>query len=410
MRRTKWNALAFLFSGALILAACGQQSGESAEPGGSEAAGGSQEPSAGGNAGTITMVVDGQITTLSNANADVPTANAYAFIGTGLYQYDATLTPVPDMAADLCEVDEAEIVWTCTLRDGLTFHNGDPVTAADVVFTYELARSANCRFNPSVCLAPFLESVTAIDDTTIEFTLLEPYAPFATVILPGIFIDSEAVVTAAYDEFVGEASGADAADVTAAIDAVTAATVGPDPGDRGTYILFADGAGAVVLSKSSDDGPGLLGWEFGCDGSASGLLGIPAGGSRLPVTAALLDEGQHYIKMAGREIYRRAVRIVVDSALNALRFADVSVEDVDWFAPHQANARIIEAAAARLGIPPERTLVNIDRYGNTSAASIPIILAEAADDGRLTDGDLVLLSGFGAGLTWGSVLLRWGTP
>ncbi len=183
-----------------------------------------------------------------------------------------------------------------------------------------------------------------------------------------------------------------------------------DPGDRGTYILFADGAGAVVLSKSSDDGPGLLGWEFGCDGSASGLLGIPAGGSRLPVTAALLDEGQHYIKMAGREIYRRAVRIVVDSALNALRFAGVSVEDVDWFAPHQANARIIEAAAARLGIPPERTLVNIDRYGNTSAASIPIILAEAADDGRLTDGDLVLLSGFGAGLTWGSVLLRWGTP
>ena len=176
------------------------------------------------------MVVDGQITTLSNANADVPTAKAYAFIGTGLYQYDATLTPVPDLAADLCEVDEEEIVWTCTLREA-TFHNGDPVTAADVVFTYELAKSANCRFNPSVCLAPFLESVTAIDDTTIEFTLLEPYAPFATVILPGISIDSEAVVTAAYDEFVGEASGADAADVTAAIDAITAATVGPDPED-----------------------------------------------------------------------------------------------------------------------------------------------------------------------------------
>ena len=114
MRRTKWNALAFLFSGALILAACGQQSGESAEPGGSEAAGGSQEPSAGGTAGTITMVVDGQITTLSNANADVPTAEAYGFIGTGLYQYDATLTPVPDLAADLCEVDEA--------RDRLDLH------------------------------------------------------------------------------------------------------------------------------------------------------------------------------------------------------------------------------------------------------------------------------------------------
>src|SRR6188508_2314605 len=255
MRRTKWNAMAFLFSGALILAACGQQSGESAEPGGSDAAGGSQEPSAGGNAGTITMVVDGQITTLSNANADVPTAEAYGFIGTGLYQYDATLTPVPDLAADLCEVDEAEIVWTCTLREA-TFHNGDPVTAADVVFTYELARSANCRFNPSVCLAPFLESVTAIDDTTIEFTLLEPYAPFATVILPGISIDSEAVVTAAYDEFVGEASGADAADVTAAIDAVTAATVGPDPEDAefvpdpAACETAATGAGTVLTSRA----------------------------------------------------------------------------------------------------------------------------------------------------------------
>jgi ABC-type transport system substrate-binding protein len=234
MRRTKWNALAFLFSGALILAACGQQPGESAsEPAGSGGTGGSGAPSAGAGTGTITMVVDGQITTLSNANADVPTAEAYGFIGTGLYQYDATLTPVPDLAADLCEVDADEVVWTCTLRDA-TFHNGDPVTAADVVFTYELAKSENCRFNPSVCLAPFLDSVTAVDEKTIEFTLLEPYAPFATVILPGISIDSEAVVTAAYDEFVGEASGADAADVTAAADAITAATVAPE-GEEDTF-------------------------------------------------------------------------------------------------------------------------------------------------------------------------------
>lgn len=229
MRRTRWNALAFLFSGALVLAACTATPGDASEPAGSQPAG-SDAPSGGAGTGTITMVVDGQITTLSNANADVPTAEAYGFIGTGLYQYDATLTPVPDLAADLCEVDADEIVWTCTLRDA-TFHNGDPVTAADVVFTYELARNENCRFNPSVCLAPFLESVTAIDDTTIEFTLLEPYAPFATVILPGISIDSEAVVTAAYEEFVGAAEGADPADVTAAADAITAATVGPDPED-----------------------------------------------------------------------------------------------------------------------------------------------------------------------------------
>jgi len=107
-------------------------------------------------------------------------------------------------------------------------------------------------------------------------------------------------------------------------------------------------------------------------------------------------------------VFRRAVRIVVESASNALERGGVGIDDVKWFAPHQANVRIIEAAGNRLGIPAERTLVNIDRYGNTSAASIPLVLAEAADDGRLQQGDLVLLSGFGAGLTWGSALLRWG--
>jgi 3-oxoacyl-[acyl-carrier-protein] synthase-3 len=112
--------------------------------------------------------------------------------------------------------------------------------------------------------------------------------------------------------------------------------------------------------------------------------------------------------MNGQEVFRRAVRIVVESATQALARGGVGVDDVTWFAPHQANVRIIEAAGNRLGIPAERTLVNIDRYGNTSAASIPLVLAEAADSGRLADGDLVLLSGFGAGLTWGSALLHWG--
>ena len=250
MRRTKWNALAFLFSGALILAACGAQPGESAsEPAGSQPAG-SDGASAGAGTGTITMIVDGGITTLSNANNDVPTAEAYTgFIGTGLYKYDPTLTPIPDLAADLCEVDADEIVWTCTLRDA-TFHNGDPVTAADVVFTYELAKSENCRFNPSVCLAPFLESVTAVDDKTIEFTLLEAYAPFATVILPGISIDSEAVVTAAYEEFVGAAEGADPAAVQAAIDAVTAATVAPE-GQEDTFV--ADPAACEAAATLAEE-------------------------------------------------------------------------------------------------------------------------------------------------------------
>jgi len=181
-----------------------------------------------------------------------------------------------------------------------------------------------------------------------------------------------------------------------------------DPTDRGTCILFGDGAAAMVLSASPDDGLGLLAWDLGCDGSAAGLLEVPAGGSRRPTSAETVANREHYLKMAGQEVFRRAVRIVVESASNALERGWIGIDDVRWFAPHQANVRIIEAAGNRLGIPAERTLVNIDRYGNTSAASIPLVLAEAADDGRLQPGDLVLLSGFGAGLTWGSALLRWG--
>ncbi len=182
-----------------------------------------------------------------------------------------------------------------------------------------------------------------------------------------------------------------------------------DPNDRATCILFGDAAAAAVLSASSnDDGPGLLAWDLGCDGSATGLLEIPAGGSRRPTTPETVAAGEHYLKMAGQEVFRRAVRAVVDSAAITLERAGVSSSDVAWFVPHQANVRIIDSAAGRLGFPRERTIVNIDRYGNTSAASIPLALAEAAEDDRIQPGDLVLLSGFGAGMTWGSALLRWG--
>jgi 3-oxoacyl-[acyl-carrier-protein] synthase-3 len=138
----------------------------------------------------------------------------------------------------------------------------------------------------------------------------------------------------------------------------------------------------------------LLAWDMGCDGSAASLLEIPA--------------GEHYLRMDGREVFRRAVRVVVDSAQRTLEKAGVEADEIDVFVPHQANRRIIDAAASRLGISLERTVVNVDRYGNTSAASIPIALAEAAAEGRLHDGDLVLLSGFGAGMTWASALIRWG--
>ena len=165
-----------------------------------------------------------------------------------------------------------------------------------------------------------------------------------------------------------------------------------DPTDRGTVVLFGDGAGACVLTPGRT---GLLSFDLGCDGSLAGILEVPAGG--------------RYIRMEGSEVFRRAVRVVVASASAALERAGLTPADVDLFVPHQANARIVAAAGERLGVAPERTVLNLDRYGNTSAASIPIALAEAHEHGRLGDGDVVLLSGFGAGMTWASAVLRWET-
>ena len=163
-----------------------------------------------------------------------------------------------------------------------------------------------------------------------------------------------------------------------------------DRADRSTAVLFGDGAGAVIV----EPGPGeLLAWDAGTDGSLRSVLEIPV--------------GERWMRMDGGEVFRRAVRIVADSALTTLARAGVEPADIDLFVPHQANQRIIEAACSRLGIPAERTFANMDRWGNTSGASIPIALAEAADAGRIAAGDLVLLAGFGAGMSWASALLRW---
>ena len=166
-----------------------------------------------------------------------------------------------------------------------------------------------------------------------------------------------------------------------------------DPMDRGTAILFGDGAGAVVLARA-ETGAGLLSWDTGCDGSLTSLLEVPV--------------GESYMHMDGPEVFRKAVRVVVESGAAALAAAGVGADDIALFVPHQANVRIISAACDRLGIPLERAFVNIDRYGNTSAASVPLALHEAVESGRVADGDLVLLSGFGAGMAWASAVLRWG--
>jgi 3-oxoacyl-[acyl-carrier-protein] synthase-3 len=177
--------------------------------------------------------------------------------------------------------------------------------------------------------------------------------------------------------------------------------------DRNTCVLFGDGAGAVLL-RASDQPRGLLASNLGAWGEGEPLMAVDAGGTRLPATPELLAEGKQYVYMNGREIFKHAVRGMAESSEQAVADAGVSLDDVALVVPHQANVRIIEAVAKRLELPIERFFVNLDRYGNTSAASVPIALYEAVQQNRIQDGDLVLLTAFGGGLTWGSAVVRWG--
>jgi len=172
-----------------------------------------------------------------------------------------------------------------------------------------------------------------------------------------------------------------------------------DWGDRSTLVLFGDGAGAVVVEPVESGG--FLGFELGADGGGGESLWLPGSGSRR------FDDPDSFVKMNGREVFRFATRIMVYSAEQILAECGKSVDDVDVYIPHQANKRIIDYAAGKLGIPPEKTIVNVDRYGNTSSGSIPLALTDARLDGRLRDGTLVLMTGMGAGLTWGSALVEW---
>ena len=167
-----------------------------------------------------------------------------------------------------------------------------------------------------------------------------------------------------------------------------------DHADRSTAVLFGDGAGALVLEATADEGAGVLGWEAGTDGTQGHILACDIGGT---------------VRMDGQAVFKKAVRVVVESSRTALERAKMGGEDVDVFAPHQANLRIVDAAVSRLGIPADRSAIVLDRTGNTSAGSIPLALAEARRDGRLKDGAVVLATGFGAGMTWASAVLRWAT-
>jgi 3-oxoacyl-[acyl-carrier-protein] synthase III len=179
-----------------------------------------------------------------------------------------------------------------------------------------------------------------------------------------------------------------------------------NPTDIKTYPLFGDGAGAVLVTRGRPD-QGILSYSMGADGSGGDLLSRPACGSRLPVTPGLLDQGLHYMYMDGRGVFRWAVAILCDTIQDVLDHARCPANDVDLYVPHQANIRIINAAVDVLHISRRRVFNNLDRYGNTSAGSVPLALDEAVQEGRIKPNDLVVLSGFGAGLAWGTALMRW---
>lgn len=180
-----------------------------------------------------------------------------------------------------------------------------------------------------------------------------------------------------------------------------------DWNDRSTCVLFGDGAGAVVLGPVPD-GQGLLNFRLGADGTLGDLLAIPAGGAKMPATVETVQNRQHYIKMlSGNETFKFAVRVMGEVTIQALDDIGLTKNDLDFLIPHQANWRIIEAARKRLDLPEDRVVVNIDRYGNMSAASVPVAMEEAVRSGRLKRGDLTALVAFGAGLTYGAAILRY---
>lgn len=176
--------------------------------------------------------------------------------------------------------------------------------------------------------------------------------------------------------------------------------------DRNTCVLFGDGAGAAVLGPV-EEGFGFLSFELGSDGSGGDLLKLPAGGSRMPASEQTVKNRLHTVSMAGREVFKFAVRVIGNAADEALKKVGLKRENIDFLIPHQANIRIIEAAMKRFGLTDDKVIINLDRYGNMSSASIPVALDEAVRSGRIHKGDILVLCGFGGGLTWGATVLKW---
>jgi 3-oxoacyl-[acyl-carrier-protein] synthase-3 len=179
-----------------------------------------------------------------------------------------------------------------------------------------------------------------------------------------------------------------------------------DPADKKTYPLFGDGGGAILLGPGEED-QGLISYTLGSEGDLDGWLHQRAGGTREPITAEALEAGRQFIHMEGRAVFKWAVRVLEDSTKDVLSYGNLTADDIDVFIYHQANVRIIKAALNVLNIDRDRVVINVDRYGNTSAGSMPLALHEAIQDGRVGRGGKVLLSGFGGGLAWGTAVMQW---
>ena len=176
--------------------------------------------------------------------------------------------------------------------------------------------------------------------------------------------------------------------------------------DRNTCVLFGDGAGAVVLEESADDS-GMLSSYWKADGNLAELLLLPGGGSRMPVTHEMVDQNLQYLHMKGNEVFKHAVKRMGEAAVESLKEAGLTTDDVDYLIPHQANIRIIDATGRRLKLPPEKVFVNIHKYGNTSVATVPVGLAELYQEGKLKKDDIIVMDAFGAGFTWAALVYRW---
>ncbi len=179
--------------------------------------------------------------------------------------------------------------------------------------------------------------------------------------------------------------------------------------DRNTCVLFGDGAGAVVLTPSNTP-TGVKAIDLGSDGAKGMSLAVPGLGTAMKLDHDVIDRGDHYLKMDGRTVFKFATRVMPQSTLKVLENAGMTIDDIDLLIPHQANARIVDLAVRRLGISPDKVFLNLQKYGNTSAASIPLALVEAYEEGRIKEGDHVCMVSFGAGLTWASAIVQWGQP